>query len=135
VTGASSGIGRELARTLHRQGLNVAISGRSEQALAQLDQELRQTAGPLPVRPPQIRTILLDLSRPGASRDLIDQVGDLDIGLAAWSAGYGSGGEFLSGDVDSESSMVDVNCRAVVELTHRVLPRLTPRGRGGLIFF
>ena len=57
------------------------------------------------------------------------------MGLVVAAAGFGSIGPFLDLPVDVETNMVDVNCRAVVQLTHGLAQRMAAQGRGGIILF
>ena len=57
----------------------------------------------------------------------------LDVGLVAAVAGFGTSGRFVDNPLDRELDMVDVNCRAVVELSHHFARRFVAQRRGGLI--
>jgi short-subunit dehydrogenase len=125
VTGASDGIGRELARGLARRGLGVVLAARRRERLEALAAELG---------PAKARVVEADLARPEDVRALIAATADLDVGLVAPAAGFGLSGPFLGAPADEEAEMVDVNCRAVLALSHAFAPRLAARGRGGLVF-
>jgi hypothetical protein len=125
VTGASSGIGREVAVELAAAGLSLVLVARREGELAQL-------AGTLPV---ETLVIPLDLADAGAPASLLARTAALPVGLLVNAAGFGSGGAFLETDAVAESQMVDVNCRAVLELTHGFARRFAAQRRGGIVLF
>lgn len=128
VTGASSGIGLELARGLARRGAHVALSARSEEKLRAYAEELEREYG--------VRTLVLpsDLSRSGAGRELYSRACDAGIVVEHLvnNAGVGASGPFARSDHDEQLALLRLNCEAVVELTHAVLPSLVARGSGGI---
>ncbi len=78
--------------------------------------------------------IPLDLAAPGAPSGLLARTDELSVGLLVHAAGFGSGGAFCDLDPRNEVQMIDVNCRAVLELTHGFVPRFRAQQRGGIIF-
>ena len=127
VTGASSGIGREFAHRLAEAGLNLVLVARRADVLAELSRELAAKHGI------DARGLALDLARPDAHRSLADATDTLDVGLLVCSAGFGSSGPFIESNLDSETEMVDVNCRALMQQSHHFGSRFTARKRGGII--
>lgn len=127
VTGASSGIGAAFARALASRGLNVVLVARGATALAQLGEELERTHS--------VQTLVLveDLGERAASERVLAATSALDVGLVVLSAGYGSCGPLIDSDVSNEASMVDLNCRAVLLLSHGFGQRLAQRRRGALV--
>lgn len=129
VTGASSGIGRETARQLAASGLHVLLVARREAELQTLRAEIerggRARAMVLPV----------DLARPDAPAAVFAAAAGLNTGLLVNAAGFGQGGPFLMNALAEEASMIDVNCRAAMELTHRFGARFAEQRRGGIILF
>jgi short-subunit dehydrogenase len=126
VTGASDGIGRDLARALARRGLSLALVARREDRLRALADELT----PLGV---ETRVIPADLGTPEGVALTLARTADLDLGLFVAAAGFGTSGPFLDGDLAAELAMIDVNVRAVAALTHPLARRLAQRGRGGVV--
>jgi uncharacterized protein len=128
VTGASSGIGAELARHLGALGLHVILCARRKDRLATLGAEITARHG--------VETLSLevDLARPDFLPGLLAGVGDREIGLLVNNAGFGDKGPFLASDLDMQLRMLDTNCRAVLILSHTFGRRLAARGRGGMIF-
>jgi len=127
VTGASDGIGREMAVDLARRGLNLVLVARREAVLADLAASLTKDFGV------ETRVIAADLSDAEAVEEVLAATGDLDIGLLAAAAGYGLSGPALASSRDGELNMIDVNCRAATAMTYALIPRLVARGRGGII--
>jgi short-subunit dehydrogenase len=124
VTGASEGIGREFARHLAREGFKLVVVARRRAALEALASELSGA---------EVRVVEADLGTSEGVRQVAEQTRGLDVGLLVASAGFGTSGNFLDGELEAELSMIDVNCRAVAALTHHFGQRLVGRGRGGLV--
>lgn len=127
VTGASSGIGLELAERLAEAGLNVVICARHEERLRALGVTWRAQHNV------SIRVVAVDLAEATGSEQLIQQTSDLDIGLLVASAGFGTSGLFVNGQVSDEVAMLRVNCEALLILTHHFAQQMAAKGRGGLI--
>ncbi|MEM9365784.1 MAG: SDR family oxidoreductase [Planctomycetota bacterium] len=127
VTGASSGIGREFARELAALGLNVVLVARNESELKTLAEELVTQHGI------EARSLAMDLSQPSASHELDLSTIDLDVGLLVANAGFGSAGTFLELDLDEQTNMLDLNCRALMQQTHRFANRMQTRNQSGII--
>jgi short-subunit dehydrogenase len=128
VTGASSGIGADIARELAGRGLGVTLVARREDRLKELAKELESTG----VR---VEIVAADVADPDARAKLIDTINrrGLDVEVLINNAGYGSGGPFHELDAESETAMVRVNCEAVVALTRHYLPAMLERGRGAIL--
>jgi len=124
VTGASEGIGREFARALAADGLKLVLVARRRPLLDALAAELRGT---------ESRIIDADLSTREGVKRVLSETQSLDVGLVVASAGFGTSGDFLDGSLEDELAMIDVNCRAVAELSHTFGARLARRRRGGLV--
>ncbi len=127
VTGASDGIGRATARQLARQGYNLVVAARRKDALDQLSAEIREETGR------EVRAIAVDLSDPMGPEDLHNRTADLSFSAIVLAAGYGTSGPFLDNNLAKELAMVDLNCRSVVECTHRFANRMRKNARGGTI--
>jgi len=123
ITGASSGIGEELAKQLAARGNDLILVARRKDRLEQVAEQLPTTA----------HVVECDLANEAA--DLPGKVAKLgvDVDLLINNAGFGLRGRFLELDPDREAEIVRVNCEAVVTLTHAFLPAMVERGRGGVI--
>jgi uncharacterized protein len=128
VTGASSGIGSDIARELAGRGLGVTLVARREDRLRTLAGELESTG----VR---VEVIAADVADPDARAKMIDTINraGLDVEVLINNAGYGSGGSFIELGPESEVAMVRINCEAVVALTRHYLPQMVERGRGAVL--
>jgi short-subunit dehydrogenase len=129
VTGASDGIGREIARALAASGLGLVLVARRGERLERLADELRAK------HRVEVRVIAADLSRAEDVTRVIDETASIDLGLFVAAAGFGTSGAFLEAELEDELSMLDVNCRAVIAMTHALGRRLASRGRGGVVLF
>lgn len=123
VTGASMGIGAELARELSRRGATLVLVARSEDKLARLAAELGRA-----------HVVAADLSSPGAARRVYDAVvaKGLEIDVLINNAGFGIHGAFDELPLAAQREQVDLNVGALMELTYLFLPMIERR-RGGII--
>lgn len=124
VTGASLGLGREIALALARAGRDLALVARNETLLESLADEIAAADRPRPL----VRA--LDLAAPGACAALVDSLTETTVDGLVNNAGYGLIGEAASLDLADQLGMIDLNIRALTELTLRLVPQLTAaRGR------
>ena len=128
ITGASSGIGLELARIFAANRHDVVLVARGETRLRALAQELDAVG----VR---AHILLADLSDPAAPRVVVERVNQLhlEIDILVNNAGYGLYGPFLDTSLDAELAMIQVNIVALTELTKRLLPPMVARKRGRIL--
>src|SRR5256712_9506049 len=129
ITGASSGIGEVFARKLAARGDNVLLVARSEDKLMTLCNKLGR------INSVRAQYVAMDLTRPDAPARLVAeaQKRDLEIDLLINTAGFGSMADFTTLDLARELNMLDLNVRALVELTHRFLGPMRERKRGAII--
>src|SRR5215211_2099554 len=129
ITGASSGIGAAFARKLAARGRNVFLVARSEDKLIALCNELGRLTS---IR---AQYVALDLRENDAGTQLLEEAGKrgLEIEMLINNAGFGSMGDFAKLDLDHELEMIQLNVRAVVDLTHRFLGPMRERKRGTII--
>jgi short-subunit dehydrogenase len=125
VTGASSGIGTEIARELHRRGHHVVLIARSAAKLDQLAAELGERAHPLPA----------DLRDRAARAGLLERIAGLGLtpDVLVNNAGFSTLGPVAAADPEAELDMIEVDVAAVVDLCSRLLPGLVERGRGAVL--
>jgi len=129
VTGASSGIGEEIARGLAARGHGLTLSARREDRLTELAAELTRDHG---VR---VGVIACDLGL-GPERDRLAaelQKSGLEVDVLVNNAGFGAHSIFVEAQRERLVDMVNLNCGAVVDLAGRFLPRMVERGEGTLI--
>ena len=129
VTGASSGIGAEIARQLARRGHALVLAARRSERLEDLASELASAHG---IRSESVAVDLIDPSARDALAARIDELG-LEVGVLVNNAGFGGGGECAQGDREYLVRMVRLNCEAVVDLQSRYLPGMVERGAGAVI--
>src|SRR5918993_2966534 len=129
ITGASSGIGAAFARKLAARGRNVFLVARSEDKLIALCNELGRLTS---IR---AQYLALDLRHPDAGAQLFEETRkrELEIDMLINNAGFGSMGDFDKLDLNHELEMIQLNVRAVVDLTHRFLKPMRERKRGTII--
>jgi short-subunit dehydrogenase len=129
VTGASGGLGTHIARRLAREGMNVAVSGRREDALTAVATEL----GALGVRTAAIPADLSDLNAIDPLLDSAENaLGPIDVLVN--NAGVESIGAFTSYTREELTFSVNVNLTAPLLLTHRIVPGMLKRGQGHVVF-
>lgn len=125
VTGASSGIGRALARALVREGCKVVLAGRSVERLKALEGELGADALAFP----------LDLASGEAITQMVDRTiahfGGVDILVA--NAALFMTGPFADADPDAWSRLIAVNIDGVFRSVHAVLPHMRARKSGDIL--
>ncbi|MDX1660234.1 MAG: SDR family oxidoreductase [Gemmatimonadota bacterium] len=129
VTGASSGIGREIARIAAERGHDLVLVARGEDALAALAGELSHEHGA------ESTVLPFDLSLREGPSMLVETVDDRDLAVDVLvnAAGFGLYGEFLETDLDVERGMIDLNVGAVTELAKAYARRMAERGSGRIL--
>jgi len=127
VTGASSGIGKEMALRLAEARLNLVLVARSQDLLEQMATDLGDRYGI------DVRVVHLDLAVETGMDTLANITQDLDVGLLVASAGFGTSGLFLDAQLDEEMDMLNVNCRSLLALSWYFGQRFAKQGRGGIV--
>jgi len=129
ITGASSGIGEAFARRLAARGHNLLLVARSEEKLAALCNELGRSAS---IR---AQFVAIDLSERDGPAKLFEETckRDLEIDFLVNNAGFGSMGDFAELDLARELNIIDLNSRALADLTYRFLRPMRERKRGTII--
>lgn len=129
VTGASAGIGVDIARELAARGYGVTLVARRKERLVELAKELKDKHG---VR---AETVGCDLASAAARHRMMATIErrGLQVDVLVNNAGFGSGGRFQDLDQESELQMVRTNVEAVVDLCGHYVPAMVGRGRGGVL--
>lgn len=129
ITGASSGLGRDLATLFAADGHDVILVARRRERLEELAQQLESQHG--------VRGHVLpaDLAQAGAAARILDEVRarGLDVDFLVNNAGFGGTGAFAEADPARESGMIQVNVTTLVELTRLLLPDMISRRRGRIL--
>jgi short-subunit dehydrogenase len=126
VTGASSGIGRELAKVFAENGFDLVIA--AEDSLDEVARDLRGHGA-------AVDAVQVDLATPEGVEELVERVragGAVDA--LAVNAGIGVGGPFVETPLERHLELVALNVTGAVHLTHRLLPAMVQRGEGRVLF-
>ncbi|MBQ1475427.1 MAG: SDR family NAD(P)-dependent oxidoreductase, partial [Ruminococcus sp.] len=124
ITGASSGIGRDMARYLASMGWDQILVARREDRIKELKEELENV---------DVRCITTDVGRAEDCMALYEMVKDEKIDMLVNNAGFGLAGEFTKTDLDTELNMIDVNIRAVHILTKLFVRDFVKRDSGYIL--
>jgi len=129
ITGASSGIGRELARCFAADGSSLMLVARREDLLLELSREIASRYGV------KAQILVKDLIRPEAAQEIAGELAraGVTVDVLVNNAGFGARGMFSSLALDRQMHMVQVNMAAMTELARRFLPGMIERGRGGVL--
>lgn len=123
ITGASSGIGRDLARVLAGIGYDLILVARRKERLEKLKNELNVN----------VTIISLDLSREENCFKLYEKLKNKDIDIFINNAGFGLFGEFIKTDLETELKMIDLNVKAYHILTKLFLQKFVSKDKGYIL--
>jgi short-subunit dehydrogenase len=126
ITGASGGIGYELAKVFARDHHNLVLVARSADKLAQVATELQVHGG-------TVKTIALDLAPPPAPKFLFDQLAGTPIDILVNNAGFGAFGEFAQMPEEEILGQIQLNLTALTQLTRLFLPPMVQRRSGRIM--
>lgn len=129
ITGASGGIGYELAKLFARDGYRLVLVARNRERLEAVAQELRRLGCP------EARVMAADLAQPGSPGALLAAVAaaGIEIDVLVNNAGFGGWGAFASTDLTTELEMIQVNITTLTYLTKALLGPMLARGRGRVL--
>lgn len=129
VTGASAGIGIDLAECFAKDGYNLILAARTEAALKEVADRLAKT------HKVTATPIAADLGAIGGGTKLADEIKKrgLTVDVVVNNAGYGDAEPFHTSDINKQLGMIDLNDRALVELSHIYWPSMLKNKRGGVL--
>lgn len=129
ITGASSGIGWELAKLFAGDKSDLVLVARRKERLDALAEELKDEFGV------DVYVLPKDLSDPEAPKEIFEELkaAGIDVDVVVNNAGFGLRGPFANIDMDGQIDMVQVNVVALTHLTRLFLPGIIERGRGGIL--
>ncbi len=130
ITGASAGLGHDFARIFANEGHSTSLDARRKDLLEKVADELRGINSNI-----RVDVIEADLGVPGAGSELFAKIktAGLSVDYLVNNAGFGSSGEFSALDMQRQLQMIDLNVRALVELTHLCLPEMIERKSGRIL--
>lgn len=129
VTGASGGIGYELARLFARDGYNMVLVARGEDKLNRIKAQFEKHAGI------QVRVIAKDLSQPSAPQEIFDELqsNGVHVDMLVNNAGFTVYGPITETDAAQELQLLQVNIVALTHLTKLFVPGMVERGWGKVL--
>jgi len=129
ITGASSGIGRELARLFAGDGADLVLIARSEGGLRELAGELAATYGA------EAQVVPADLTRPASPGEIVQALARrrIAVDVLVNNAGFGARGPVAEIGVERQLEMIEVNVAALTRLTALLLPGMLQRRRGAIL--
>jgi short-subunit dehydrogenase len=129
VTGASAGLGAELAWLFAKDAHDVAVVARRRDKLEALASEIKTK------HDVEIHIIAEDLGKPGAASRIVDELAKrgVQVEFLVNNAGFGGSGQFVERDLARELEMIQVNIVALVELTHLLLPAMIAKKSGRVL--
>lgn len=128
ITGATTGIGYELAKLYAKEGNNLILVARDEERLSEVKEELD-------LYNIKVYILSLDLSEDNSCEKVLDFVNkkNLSVDILINNAGIGSFGYLSETEMERELKLIDVNIRALTELTKIFLPTMISHGEGGIM--
>lgn len=129
ITGATSGIGRELAMQLGAVGFNLVITGRREAELDSIRTELSEN------HQVEVLPIPGDLSKRKDVDQLLLDVADLKLGIVILNAGFGTSGLFGKTPLDQEINMLRLNAESLMIAAHHFINTFETKNRKGALVF
>lgn len=129
ITGASFGIGYELAKIFANQKYDLVLVARNREKLNEIESELKRNNN---IR---IKTLVKDLSNPSAPSEIFDELvyDKIDIDVLINNAGFGLLGSFSELSLQEQLDMIQVNITSLVHLTGLILPSMIKRGNGKIM--
>ncbi|WP_273852387.1 SDR family NAD(P)-dependent oxidoreductase [Guptibacillus spartinae] len=126
ITGASGGLGADIATLFAKDGIDLILVARSKEKLEQRSQELSKYGV-------QVDILVSDLAKPGAAEELFNQVKGRQLDYLVNNAGVGLYGKFTETDLQTEMDMLYLNINSLTHLTKLVVKEMTARGKGRIL--
>ena len=133
VTGASSGIGRDMARYLHQLGYDLILVARNKEGLENLKQALEKEQKTNTNKKQQILVIPKDLSNSENCKQLYEETKHIPLDLLVNNAGFGVFGEFIETDLEKEINLINTNITALHILTKLYLKNMVKVNKGHIL--
>jgi short-subunit dehydrogenase len=129
ITGASGGIGYDLAKMAGADGRNLILVARSAEKLNTLAVELRKN------NDTEVVTIAVDLSDEKGVNKLLDEIAsqNLKVDILVNNAGFGDFGDFSKADLSKNMEMIRLNIGALTQLTHAIMQQMLGSGKGRIM--
>lgn len=129
ITGASGGIGYDLAKIAGADGRNLILVARSAEKLNTLAVELRKN------NDTEVVTIAVDLSDEKGVNKLLDEIAsqNLKVDILVNNAGFGDFGDFSKADLSKNMEMIRLNIGALTQLTHAIMQQMLGSGKGRIM--
>ncbi|MFC2074834.1 SDR family NAD(P)-dependent oxidoreductase [Bdellovibrionota bacterium] len=129
ITGASFGIGYELAQIFARKGYDLVMVARTEGKLNEMAKELSAA------HKVNVKVIAKDLILPSSPQEIFDELKaeNISIDILVNNAGVGTFGRFWETDLKTQLDMIQINISALTHLTGLFLPDMIERGKGKIL--
>jgi short-subunit dehydrogenase len=129
ITGASGGIGHDLAMLAAGEGKNLVLAARSADKLDQLAEKIRKNTKA------EIISISVDLSEESGVKKLISEIStkNIQIDTLINNAGFGDFGDFANADLSKNMEMIRLNISALTQLNHFALQGMLKAGNGKIM--
>jgi short-subunit dehydrogenase len=129
ITGASSGLGMELAKLFAADGSDLVLVARREERLIELADELKSEHGI------EVHVLPKDLSKKTAPKEIFSHLNkeNIEIDVVVNNAGFGNKGQIADLDTDLQLDMIQVNLVALTHLTRLFITGIIERGYGGIL--
>lgn len=124
VTGASSGIGRDIARELAKRNIELIIVARDEEKLNELKNSIQNV---------NVEVIVKDLSNSDNCKELYEQIKEKDVDILINNAGFGVFGKFWKTALEKELNMINTNVTAMHILTKLFLKEMEKKNKGYIL--
>jgi short-subunit dehydrogenase len=127
ITGASSGIGKALAFEFAKNGFNIFLTARNENALVQISEECQRDFKA------KTEVFSANLANSDSADNLIEAISNRRFDILVNNAGFGVKGEFAETNIADELKMLDVQLAAMLKLTKAVLPKMIEKRSGKIL--